>query len=161
MNHADVNTMRAKARGAIGFLKSQLLETGTIDPVIALLFGDHIEQVKFDDPAILKKFDAQTKKSFDFVRRMVAVKQPQSAMIALDVQMRPVTADESDVQADTTAIFLMLDSPLLTIQVLLPYFRSRGGIVFSKEQFMEMTGGERDSPVLLLKLFPTAPALVS
>lgn len=161
MNHADVSTMRLKARGAIGFLKNQLLETGTVEPVIALLFRDHIEQVQFDDPAILKTFDAQTKKSFDYVRRIVAVKHPQSAMIALDVRMGPLTSDESDVQADITALFLMLDSPLLTIQVILPYLRSAGGIVFSREQFIEMTGEERDSPCLLLKLFPASSALVS
>jgi hypothetical protein len=160
MNHADVNTMRAKARGAIGFLKSQLCETGTVEPVIALLFSDRIEQIQFDDPAILEHFDVRTMKSFDYVRRMVAIKQPQSAMIALDVRMAPAS-EESSGLADTTAIFVMLDSPLLTIQVILPYSRSGRGIVFSKEQFTEMAGAERDSPCLLLKLFPNVPALVS
>ncbi len=38
-------------------------------------------------------------------------------MITLDVHMGPFEFDERDVLADTTAIFLMLDSPLLTIQV--------------------------------------------
>lgn len=160
MNHADVNTMRAKARGAIGFLKSQLCETGTVEPVIALLFSDRIEQIQFDDPAILEHFDVRTMKSFDYVRRMVAIKQPQSAMIALDVRMAPAS-EESSGLADTTAIFLMLDSPLLTIQVILPYSRSGRGIVFSKEQFTEMAGAERDSPCPLLKLFPNVPTLIS
>jgi hypothetical protein len=160
MNHADVNTMRAKARGAIGFLKSQLRETGTVEPVIALLFSDRIEQIQFDDPAILDHFDVRTMKSFDYVRRIVAIKQPQSAMIALDVRMAPVS-DERAERAEMTAIFVMVDSPLLTIQVILPYSRSSRGIVFSKEQFAEMTGSERDSPCLLLKLFPNVPALVS
>lgn len=160
MNHADVSMMRAKARSAIGFLKSQLLETGTVEPVIALLFSDHIEQIQFADPGVLEHFNARTMNSFDYVRRMVAIKQPQSAMIALDVRMAPVSEDSAEL-ADTTAIFVMLDSPLLTIQVILPYSRSGRGIVFSKEHFTEMTGTERVSPCLLLKLFPDAPALVS
>ena len=160
MNHADVNTMRTKARGAIGFLKGQLLETGAVEPVIALLFNDRIEQIQFDDRAVLDHFDVRTMKSFDYVRRMVAIKQPQSAMIALDVRMAPVS-EESGALPETTAIFVMLDSPLLTIQVILPYSRSGRGIVFSKEQFTEMTGAERDSPCLLLKLFPNVPAIVS
>jgi hypothetical protein len=160
MNHADVNTMRTKARGAIGFLKGQLLETGAVEPVIALLFSDRIEQIQFDDRAVLDHFDVRTMKSFDYVRRMVAIKQPQSAMIALDVRMAPVS-EESGALPETTAIFVMLDSPLLTIQVILPYSRSGRGIVFSKEQFTEMTGAERDSPCLLLKLFPNVPAIVS
>jgi hypothetical protein len=160
MNHADVNTMRTKARGAIGFLKSQLLETGTVKPVIALLFSDRIEQIQFDDHAVLDHFDVRTMKSFDYVRRIVAVKQPQSAMIALDVRMAPL-AEENGALPETMAIFVMLDSPLLTIQVILPYSRSSRGTVFSKEQFTEMTGAERDSPCLLLKLFTNAPALVS
>jgi hypothetical protein len=161
MNHADVNTMRSKARGAIGFLKNQLLETGAVEPVVALLFSDHIEQIQFDDPSILEHFDLRTMKGFDYVRRMVGLKQPQSAMIALGVRMGPLVSETSDVLADTTAIFVMLDSPLLTIQVILPYSRSGGGIVFSKEQFTEMTGAKRDSPCLLLKLFPSAPVGVS
>lgn len=160
MNHADVDTMRTKARGAIGFLKSQLLETGTVEPVIALLFSDHIEQIQFDDHAVLDHFDARTMKSFDYVRRIVAIKQPQSAMIALDVRMAPLSG-EKGAPSETTAVFVMLDSPLLTIQVILPYSRSSCGIVFSKEQFTEMTGTERDSPCLLLKLFPNVPAVVS
>jgi len=160
MNHADVNTMRTKARGAIGFLKGQLLETGTVEPVIALLFSDRIEQIQFDDHAVLDHFDVRTMKSFDYVRRIVAIKQPQSAMIALDVRMVPLS-EENDAPPETTAIFVMLDSPLLTIQVIVPYSRSSCGIVFSKEQFTEMNGAERDSPCLLLKLFPNASALVS
>ena len=161
MNHADVNTMRSKARGAVSFLKSELLRTGNVEPVIALLFSDHIEQVLFDEPAILEHFDMRAMKSFDYVRRIVALKQPQSAMIALDVRMAPVISEETDPLPDTTAIFVMLDSPLLTIQVILPYSRSGGGIRFSNEQFTEMTGTERDSPCLLLKLFPNAPAVVT
>jgi hypothetical protein len=160
MNHTDVNTMRTKARGAVGFLKSQLLETGTVEPVIALLFSDRIEQIQFDDHSILDHFDARTMKSFDYVRSIVAIKQPQSAMIALAVRMAPVSEGRGAL-AETTAIFVMLDSPLLTIQVILPYSRSSRGIVFSREQFTEMTGAERDSPCLLLKLFPNAPALAS
>jgi hypothetical protein len=160
MNHADPNTMRAKARGAIGFLKNQLLETGTIEPVVALLFHDHIEQVQFDDPSILEHFDLKTVTGFDYVRRIVGIKQPQSAMIALDVRMGPILSEEIDVLADTTAIFLMLDSPLLTIQVIAQYSRVSGRIIFSKEEFTEMSGCERDSPCLLFKVFQSAPARV-
>jgi hypothetical protein len=160
MNHADVHTMRTKARGAIGFLKSQLLETGTVEPVIALLFSDRIEQIQFEDHAVLDHFDVRTMKSFDYVRRIVAIKHPQSAMIALDVRMAPLSG-ENGAPSEIMAIFVMLDSPLLTIQVILPYSRSSRGIVFSKEQFTETTGTERDSPCLLLKLFPNVPAVVS
>lgn len=161
MNHADVNTMRAKARGAIDFLKSQLLETGTVEPVIALVFSDHIEQIQFNDPTILEHFDLRTMKSFDYVRGMVAIKKPQSAMIALDVRMRSLVSEERDVLADKTAIFLVLDSALLTIQVILPYTRSGGRIVFSNEQFTEMTGADGNSPCLLFRLFPSTPKVVS
>lgn len=153
--------MRAKARGAIGFLKNQLLETGTIEPVVALLFHDHIEQVRFDDPSILEHFDLKTLRGFYYVRKIVGIKQPQSAMIALDVRMGPVLSEEIDVLADTTAIFVMLDSLLLTIQVILPYSRSGGRIIFSREQFTELSGCERESPCLLLKLFPAASALAN
>lgn len=161
MNHADPNTMRAKARGSMEFLRNQLLETGTIEPMIALLFHDHIEQVRFQDPSILEYFDLKTMHGFDYVRRIVGIKRPQSAMIALDVRMGAALSEEIEVLADMKAIFLMLDSPLLTIQVILPYSRLGGGITFSREQFTEMSGGERESPCLLFKLFPTASALTN
>ena len=45
MNHADPNTMRARARQATEILKTQLLGTGAIEPLVALYFDDHIEQV--------------------------------------------------------------------------------------------------------------------
>ena len=124
MNHADPNTMRARARQATEILKTQLLGTGTIEPLVALYFDDHIEQVEFQDPSVLEHFDVRTARSFDYLRTLVRIKNPQAAMITLDVRMGPFESDERDVLADTTAIFLMLDSPLLTIQVLLPYTRS-------------------------------------
>lgn len=161
MNHADPNTMRDKARGAVEFLKNQLLETGTVEPLVALFFDNHIEQIQFEDPSILQHFDRRTMKSFDYVRRMVNVKQPQTAMVALDVRMGRFESEEVDAMADTTAIFLMLDSPLLTIQVIVPYLRSGRAISLLREQFTEMPGENEDSPCLLFKLFSDAPLGVS
>ena len=157
MNHADPNTMRDKARGAVRFLKNQLLETGTVEPLIALFFDNHIEQIQFEDLSILAHFDRRTMKSFDFVRQMVSVRQPQAAIVALDVRMGRFESEDLDPIADTTAIFLMLESPLLTIQVIVPYGRSRDVITFGKENFTEITGEGNDSPCLLLKLFSRVP----
>src|SRR5579863_10143316 len=50
MNHADPNTMRARARQATEILKTQLLRTGAIEPLVALYFDDHIEQVEVKIP---------------------------------------------------------------------------------------------------------------
>jgi len=38
--------MRTRARQAIDFLTQQLLRTGTIEPLVAFYFSDHIEQVQ-------------------------------------------------------------------------------------------------------------------
>src|ERR1022692_1773711 len=65
MNHADPNTMRARARQATEILKTQLLGTGTIEPLVALYFDDHIEQVEFQDPSVLEHFDVRTARSLD------------------------------------------------------------------------------------------------
>jgi hypothetical protein len=157
MNHSDPNTMRDKASGAVRFLKNQLLETGTVEPLIALFFDNHIEQLQFEAPSILEHFDRRTMKSFDYVRQMVSVKQPQAAMVALDVRMGRFESEDLDPIANTTAIFLMLDSPLLTIQAIVPYERSGGVITFGKEQLTEMSGDSNDSPCLLLKLFSSVP----
>src|SRR5260370_28081928 len=146
MNHADPNTMRARARQATEILKTQLLGTGTIEPLVALYFDDHIEKVEFQDPSVLQHFDVRTARSFDYLRTIVGIKKPQAAMIALDVRMGPFESDERDILADTTAVFLMLDSPLLTIQVLLPYTRCGGGGPVSQFFYQEMTsvpGGRR------------------
>src|SRR5260370_16547356 len=86
-----------------------------------------MEQGEFQDRSVLEHFDVRTARSLDYLRTLVRIKNPQAAMITLDVQMGPFESDERDVLADTTAIFLMLDSPLLTIQVLLPYTRCGGG----------------------------------
>jgi hypothetical protein len=161
MNHADPNTMRDKARGAVEFLKNQLLETGTVEPLIALFFDNHIEQLQFEDPSILEHFDRRTMKSFDYVRRLVSIKRPQTAMVALDVRMGRFESEDMDTIADTTAIFLILDSPLLTIQAIVPYSRAEGSITYSREQFTEMPGNSSNSPCFLLKLFPAAPVGIS
>jgi hypothetical protein len=159
MNHANPPVMRAKAREAIDFLKNQLLTTGNIEPLVALLFHDHIEQVQFEDPAILEHFDLSTMKGFDYLRNVVRLKQPQAAMIALDVRMGRFESEEVDAVPDTTAIFFMLDSPLLTIQVIVPYVRSGNGFTLSGEQFTESTSDEDDIPCPLFRLFSRAPAL--
>src|SRR6185437_3059431 len=86
MNHADPNTMRARARQAIEILKTQLIETGTIEPLVALYFDDHIEQAKFEDSSVLEHFDVRTARTFDYLRTMVGIKKPQAAMITLDVR---------------------------------------------------------------------------
>ncbi len=124
--------MRARARQATEILKAQLLDTGTVEPLVALYFEDHIEQVQFEDPSVLDHFDIRTERSFDYLRTMVGLRTPQAAMITLDVRMGPFENDEREVVAEKTAIFLMLDSPLLTIQVIVPYTRSGGRIAVSR-----------------------------
>src|ERR1700724_4057548 len=96
MNHADPNTMRARARQAIEILKTQLIETGTIEPLVALYFHDHIEQAEFQDPSVLEHFDVRTARSFDYLRTVVGIKKPQAAMITLDVQTRLSAPDQRD-----------------------------------------------------------------
>jgi hypothetical protein len=158
MNHADPNTMRGRARQAIEILKTQLIETGTIEPLVALYFHDHIEQAEFEDSSVLERFDVRTARSFDYLRTMVGIKKPQAAMITLDVRMGPFESDRRDVLADSTAIFLMLDSPLLTIQVLLPYTRCGGRTAVSNVHYTEMPGDDGDMPCQLFKVFPDVPA---
>jgi hypothetical protein len=160
MNHANPTVMRAKAREAIDFLKSQLVATGNIEPLVALFFHDHIEQVEFEDPSILEHFDLMTMKGFDYLRNVVRLKRPQTAMIALDVRMGRFESQEADVVPDTTTIFFMLDSPLLTIQLIVPYARSRDGITLSSEEFTESTSDGEDVPCPLFRLFLNAAALV-
>jgi hypothetical protein len=159
MNHANPDVMRAKARDAVGFLKNQLVTTGNIEPLVALLFHDHIEQVQFEDPSVLEHFDLRTMKGFDYLRNVVRLKQPQAAMIALDVRMGRFESEEVDAVPDTTAIFFTLDSPLLTIQVIVLYVRSGDGITLSREQFTESASDEDDVPCPLFTLFSRAPAL--
>ena len=151
--------MRAKAKDAIDFLKNQLVTTGNNDPLVALLFHDHIEQVQFEDPSILEHFDLRTMKSFNYLRNVARMKQPQAAMIALDVRMGRFKSEEIDVVPDTTAIFFMLDSPLLTIQVIVPYVRSGDEITLSSEHFTESTSDQEDIPCPLFRLFSNTPAL--
>ena len=159
MNHSNPTAMRAKTRHAVDYLKNQLVTTGNIEPLVALLFHDHIEQVQFEDPSVLEHFDLRTMKGFDYLRNVVRLKQPQAAMIALDVRMGRFESEEVDVVPDTTAIFFMLDSPLLTIQVIVLYVRSGDGITLSREQFTESTSDEDDIPCPLFRLFSRAPAL--
>ena len=160
MNHADPNVMRARARQATELLKTQLLRTGTIEPLVALYFDDHIEQVEFQDPSVLEHFDIRTARSLDYLRTLVKIKNPQAAMITLDVQMGAFECDERDVLADTTAVFLMLDSPLLTIQIILPYTRCGRRSAVSSVQYTEMPGDDGGEPCQLFKVFPNVPAAV-
>jgi hypothetical protein len=111
MNHAHPDTMRARARQAIELLKTQLVDTGTVQPLVALYFDNHIEQVQFEDPSVLDHFDIRTARSFDCLRTLVGIKTPQAAMMTLDVRMGPFESDEREVVPEKTAIFLMLDSP--------------------------------------------------
>jgi hypothetical protein len=74
--------------------------------------------------------------------------------------MGPFESDERDVLADTTAIFLMLDSPLLTIQVLLPYRRSGGRTAVSNVHYTEMPGDDGAAPCQLFKVFSDVAAAV-
>jgi hypothetical protein len=158
MNHADPNTMRARARQAIELLKTQLFDTGMIDPVVALYFDDHIEQVQFEDPSVLEHFDIRTARSFDYLRTLVGIKMPQAAMIALDVRMGLLEDDEREVVAEKTAIFVMFDSPLLTIQAILPYKRSGGRIAVSEVHYSEMPGDDDTSPCQIFKIFSDVSA---
>ena len=157
MNHANPDTMRARARQAIELLKTQLVDTGTVQPLVALYFDDHIEQVQFEDPSVLDHFDIRTARSFDYLRTLVRIKAPQAAIMTLDVRMGPFENDEREVVPEKTAIFLMLDSPLLTIQVILPYTRSGGSVAVSGVQYTEMAGAEGTTPCQIFKLFSDAP----
>lgn len=160
MNHADPGTMRARALQAIEILKTQLLRAGTVEPLVALYFDDHIEQVQFEDPSVLDHFDLRTARSFDHLRTLVGIRTPQAAMLTLDVRMGPFENDERDVVAEKTAIFLMLDSPLLTIQVILPYARSGGRVAVSEVHYTEMPGDGDASPCPIFKIFSEPPTAV-
>ena len=160
MNHADPGTMRARARQAIEILKTQLLQTGTVEPLVALYYDDHIEQVHFEDPSVLDNFDIRTARTFDYLRTLVGLRTPQAAMITLDVRMGPFENDERELVAEKTAIFLMLDSSLLTIQVILPYRRFGGRVAVSEVHYTEMPGDENSSPCPIFKIFSEAPMAV-
>ena len=160
MNHADPETMRARARQAVEFLKQKLLRTGTIEPLVAFYFADHIEQIQFEDPSILEHFDVRTARSFDYLRTLARINKPQAALITLDVRMGLFVSEDKEVVADTTAIFVMIDSPLLTIQAIAPYIRSNGGITVSNVQFAEMPGDDNAAPCPLFRIFSDAPVTV-
>jgi hypothetical protein len=66
-------------------------------------------------------------------------------------------SEDREVVADTTAIFVMIDSPLLTIQAIAPYIRSNGRITVSNVQFSEMPGDDNAAPCPLLRIFSDAP----
>jgi hypothetical protein len=87
----------------------------------------------------------------------VRIKAPQAAIMTLDVRMGPFENDEREVVPEKTAIFLMLDSPLLTIQVILPYTRSGGIVALSGVQYTEMPSAENTKPCQIFKLFSDAP----
>ena len=151
MNHANPDIMRARARQAIELLKTQLVDTGTVQPLVALYFDDHIEQVQFEDPSVLDHFDIRTARSFAYLRTVVGIKAPQAAIMTLDVRMGPFESDDREVVPEKTAIFLMVDSPLLTIQAILPYTRSGGSITLSGVQYTEMPGAEETTPCQIFK----------
>src|SRR5258708_36400224 len=88
MNHADPNTMRARARQATEILKTQLLGTGAIEPLVALYFDDHIEQLEVQDPSVLEHFDVRTVRSFDYLRTLHRIKNPLAAGNTVDVRIR-------------------------------------------------------------------------
>ena len=81
-------------------------------------------------------------------------------MMTLDVRMGTFENDERDVVAEKTAIFLMLDSPLLTIQVILPYTRIGGMVAVSEIHYAEMPGEDNASPCQIFKIFSEAPMAV-
>jgi len=152
--------MRARARQAIEILQTQLLRTGTVEPLVALYFHDHIEQVQFEDPSVLDHFDIRTARSFDYLRTLVGIRTPQATMMTLDVRMGTFENDERDIVAEKTAVFLMLDSPLLTIQVILPYTRTGGRVAVSEIHYTEMPGKDNTSPCQIFKIFSEAPMAV-
>src|SRR5260370_7764292 len=76
MNHADPNTMRARARHATEILKTQLLRTGAIEPLVALYYDDHIEQVEFQDPSVLEHFAIPPARTSDYFRTLLILKTP-------------------------------------------------------------------------------------
>jgi hypothetical protein len=127
---------------------------------VAFYFADHIEQVQFEDPSILEHFDVRTARSFEYLRTLARINKPQAALITLDVRMGLFESEHREVVADTTAIFLMIDSPLLTIQVIAPYTRSNGRITVSNVHFSEMPGDENAAPCPLLRIFSDAPIAV-
>ena len=156
MNHSDPETMRARARQAIDFLTQQLLRTGTIEPLVAFYLADHIKQIQFEDSSILEHFDVRTARSFDYLRTLARINKPQAALITLDVRMGPLESEDTEVVADTTAIFVMFDSPLLTIQAITPYTRFNGRVAVSEVHYTEMPGDENASPCQMLKIFSEA-----
>jgi len=123
-------------------------------------FADHIEQVQFEDPSILEHFDVRTARSFEYLRTLARINKPQAALITLDVRMGPFESEDREVVADTTAIFVMFDSPLLTIQAIAPYTHSNGRITMSKVHFSEMPGDDNAAPCPLLRIFSDAPVAV-
>jgi hypothetical protein len=127
---------------------------------VALYFDNHIEQLQFEDPSVLDHFDLRTARSFDYLRTPVGIRTPQAAMITLDIRMGPFENDERELVAEKTAIFLMLDSPLLTIQVILPYRRSGRRVAVSEVHYTEIPGDENASLCPIFKIFSEAPMAV-
>lgn len=156
MNHANPDLMRAKARQATDYLKDRIVKTGAIEPLVALMFHDHIEQVEFEDSSILEHFDLKTAKNFDYVRSMVSIKRPQATMITLDVRMGLLESEEVDAVADTNAILVVLESALATIQVIVPYTRAGNQINLLREEFTEATNEEEQIPCSMFRLFSKA-----
>jgi hypothetical protein len=124
--------------------------------LVAFYSADHIEQVEFEDPSILEHFDVRTVRSFEYLRTLARINKPQAALITLDVRMGAFESEDKEVVADTTAIFVIFDSPLLTIQAIAPYTRCNGRITVSKVHFSETRGDENAAPCQMLKIFSEA-----
>jgi hypothetical protein len=149
MNHADPDPMRETARQIVTTLSDQLLQDARIGPLVALYFPDHIEQIEFEDPSVLQHFDIRTARGFDYLRTLARIRKPQAALITLHVRMGRFESDEREAVADTTAIFVRLDPPLLTIQAIAPYTRSGGRTTLSSVHFTEMPDDENAAPCTL------------
>jgi len=65
-------------------------------------------------------------------------------------------SEDKEVVADTSAVFVMFDSPLLTIQAIAPYTRFNGRVAVSEVQYTGMPGDENASPCQMLKIFSEA-----
>ncbi len=72
-----------------------------------------------------------------------------------------VQTQDKEVVADPTALFVMFDSPLLTIQAIAPYTRSNGTITVSRVHFSEMPGEDDAGPCQIFKIFSDVPVAAS
>jgi hypothetical protein len=90
------------------------------------------------------------------LRTLAKINKPQATLITLDVRMGAFESEDKEVVADTSAIFVMFDSPLLTIQAIAPYTRLNGRVAVSEVHYTEMPGDENASPCQMLKILSEA-----